>query len=29
MNGSLKAVPRVVNKLYNKLMRMPKEGKIE
>ncbi|CAK72948.1 unnamed protein product (macronuclear) [Paramecium tetraurelia] len=29
MNCSLKIVPRVLNKLYNKLMRIPKDGKQE
>ncbi|CAD8061357.1 unnamed protein product [Paramecium primaurelia] len=29
MNCSLKIVPRVLNKLYNKLMRLPKDGKQE
>ncbi|CAD8087557.1 unnamed protein product [Paramecium sonneborni] len=29
MNCSLKIVPRIINKLYNKLMRIPKDGKQE
>ncbi|CAD8080837.1 unnamed protein product [Paramecium sonneborni] len=29
MNSQLKIVPRNINKLYNKLMRMPKDGKQE